>query len=610
MALAMLHLETERRLPLCTYSFRTEFPVCMRTIRFSLPTLLLSLWLATAALGQALETAVPAAPPTVFENPSLVKQYQATITPDELAAQLYLFASDYFEGRETTTRGQKLAAHYLASQYRKLGLEPKGTIETDDPYAPEAYFQPFTVFGSRMREAELSVSIQGDVVAMSTYSPDSQDDLSYLLFGTRPSAEGGVVFAGYGISDPALGYDDYVALADKDISIAGKWLLIFRDEPLESPSKSLLPTADGAPSVWSRSVYQKLRVAYRHAVPKGFLIVGDVGPSGSPIGAAAKNAAAGLEAVGTLSLLEAGNSSRPPAYIISTELADKILAPSGRSVEEIKRQIDSELAPEVLELPGVTVSSRLDLEPYSATTENVLAFLEGTDPALKDEVIVISSHYDHIGIDPTEEDDQINNGADDDGSGTVTTLEIAEAFMAAWRDGIGPRRSILFLHVSGEEKGLLGSEYYADFEPVIPLENTVTNLNIDMIGRYDPTYEGEDPENYVYIIGSNLISEELHEINVRTNDLTELGLELNERFNSKDDPNQFYARSDHWNFGKHGIPFIFFFTGTHDDYHRPGDEADKIDYDRLAQISRLIFATAWQVANQDAPPAVSGTGFH
>ncbi|MEX1054488.1 MAG: M28 family peptidase, partial [Rhodothermales bacterium] len=228
---------------------------------------------------------------------------------------------------------------------------------------------------------------------------------------------------------------------------------------------------------------------------------------------------------------------------------------------------------------------------------------------LMHEVVVISSHYDHIGLDPTEEDDQVNNGADDDGSGTVATLEIAEAFMRAKREGYGPRRSVLFLNVSGEEKGLLGSEYYADIRPVVPLANTVVNLNIDMIGRHDPTVPNAD-SNYVYIIGSNLISKELHDINLRVNEVTGVGLNLNERFNSKDDPNQFYARSDHWNFGKHGIPFIFFFTGTHDDYHRPGDEADKIDYERLARIGRLIFATAWQVANQDARPAVSGTGFH
>ena len=584
----------------------------MKIVRTLLSALLLTFAYSVSAFAQAVETPIPAPPPTVFENPRLVQGYQSTITPEELAAQLYLFSSDYFEGRETTTRGQKLAALYLASRYQEMGLEPAGTASLHETLDPAAFFQPFTVFGQRTHGSTLEVSVQGEVVGSSVFSREKQDDHSYLLFGTRPLVEGGVVFAGYGISDTGLGYDDYLALKDKGINTAGKWLLVLRDEPLADESTSLLPTADGAPSSWSHSVYRKVRASYPHGVPKGFLIVGDVGPRAEQsIGDAAKRAAAGLDAVGSLALLETGNSSRPPAYMISSELANKILAPSGREVREIQDRINEELTPVVFELPGVVVSSRLDLEPYSASSENVVALIEGTDPALKDEVVVISSHYDHIGIDRSAEGDQINNGADDDGSGTVATLEIAEAFMQAKRDQMGPRRSILFLNVSGEEKGLLGSEYYADFdrEKVFPLEKTVTNLNIDMIGRYDPTYSGDHPENYVYIIGSNLISEELHEINLQTNEVTGVELELNERFNSKDDPNQFYARSDHWNFGKHDIPFIFFFTGTHEDYHQPGDEADKIDYDRLARISRLIFATAWQVANQDAPPAVSGDGF-
>lgn len=565
---------------------------------------------AAPVYAQAVESTVnPAATPTVFEDAALVRTYQATISPEDLAAQLYLFSSDFFEGRETATRGQKLAAAYLASQYRKLGLTPAGTVETSDPYALEAYYQPFTVYGRRMVDARLTVVAQGDTLATSVFSRHRQDSLAYLALGSQPLADGSVVFAGYGISDPELEYDDYLALADKNISISGKWLLILRDEPLKNDSTSLLPTVNGNVSVWSRSVYQKLRAAYQHGAPKGFLIVDDIGHrTTESLLASARRAALGLETIGSLSITEDGRE-RIPFYRISSDLADMILAPSGRSVQELKSRIDQTLTPEVLELPGVNVTSRINLQPFSAQTENVLALVEGLDPELKDEIVVISSHYDHIGVDPTLDGDQINNGADDDGSGTVAMLEIAEAFMQARRDGFGPRRSILFIHVTAEEKGLLGSEYYADVEPVFPLEKTVTNLNIDMIGRHDPTYPAND-SNYVYIIGSNLISEELHDINLRVNQITGTNLVLNERFNSKDDPNQFYARSDHWNFGKHGVPFIFFFTGTHEDYHQPGDEAHKIDYPRMAQIGRLIFATAWQVANQEAPPAVSGDGFN
>ena len=258
---------------------------------------------------------------------------------------------------------------------------------------------------------------------------------------------------------------------------------------------------------------------------------------------------------------------------------------------------------------GLSVGSKIDFPIRLFDAANVVGWIAGMDPVLRDEFVVLSSHYDHIGTNPLLEGDNVYNGADDNGSGTVAMLEIARAFQRAKSDGLGPRRSIVFAHFTGEEKGLLGSKYYADTNPLFPLTRTVTNINIDMIGRLDPSHpEGSD--NYVYIIGSRLISEELHDINDRVNRLTGVDVDLDERFNSKNDPNRFYRRSDHWNFGKHGIPFIFFFTGTHEDYHRPEDEADKIEYDRLARIARLIFATTWQVANQDQPPELSGDGFN
>ena len=255
---------------------------------------------------------------------------------------------------------------------------------------------------------------------------------------------------------------------------------------------------------------------------------------------------------------------------------------------------------------GLTLALDAEYATETVMSENVAALVEGSD--LRDEVVVVSAHLDHVG-DDGEGEDAIYNGADDDGSGTVSILEIAEAFQLAKEAGHGPRRSILFLHVSGEEKGLLGSEYYADREPLLPIENTVTNLNIDMIGRYDPE-RGFDTTDYVYIIGGDLISQDLSDWNAAVNEATGTDLFLSDRFNSPDDPNQFFRRSDHWNFGKYDVPFIFYFTGTHEDYHGVGDEPEKIDYDRLAEISRLIFGTAWEVANRDERPAVSGIGFN
>ena len=223
-------------------------------------------------------------------------------------------------------------------------------------------------------------------------------------------------------------------------------------------------------------------------------------------------------------------------------------------------------------------------------TENVAAIIEGYQ--FPEEYIVLTAHLDHVGI----EDGEIYNGADDDGSGSMALLEIAQAFKLAELDGNRPKRSIVILHVSAEEKGLLGSKYYVE-NPLYPLYNTITNLNIDMIGRTDPTRES-DNDNYIYLIGTDRLSSMLHETSEKVNRNT-VNLELDYRFNAWDDPNRFYERSDHWHFAKNNIPVIFYFSGTHEDYHMPTDTPDKIRYDLLTKRARLIFHTAWEIANMD-----------
>ncbi|GGK31974.1 peptidase M28 [Yeosuana aromativorans] len=224
-------------------------------------------------------------------------------------------------------------------------------------------------------------------------------------------------------------------------------------------------------------------------------------------------------------------------------------------------------------------------------SENVVAYIKGSEKP--NEVIIISAHLDHIGI---SSDGQINNGADDDGSGTVAILEIAKAFKAAVDDGHRPKRSVLFLHVTGEELGLYGSRYYTEVDPIFPLENTVADLNIDMIGRVDAKHEND--RNYIYLIGSDKLSTELHTISETVNK-TYFNLELDYTYNDENDPNRFYYRSDHYNFAKNNIPVIFYFNGTHADYHKPTDTPDKIQYDLLETRARLVFCTAWELANRD-----------
>jgi Zn-dependent M28 family amino/carboxypeptidase len=232
-------------------------------------------------------------------------------------------------------------------------------------------------------------------------------------------------------------------------------------------------------------------------------------------------------------------------------------------------------------------------------TENVLGFMEGTDK--KEEVLVITAHYDHIGI----VDGKINNGADDDGSGTVSVLELAEAFTIAKKKGFAPRRSILFMLFTGEEKGLFGSEYYSS-NPIFPLKNTITDLNIDMVGRVDEAHK--DNPNYVYVIGADKLSSELHNINENARKQFAPDIELNYTYNDENDPNRFYYRSDHYNFAVHNIPIIFYFNGTHPDYHAPTDDVEKINFDKMEKIDRMIFHTAWELANRDERPKVDKVG--
>ncbi|MET3025750.1 M28 family peptidase [Flavobacterium sp. UW10123] len=227
-------------------------------------------------------------------------------------------------------------------------------------------------------------------------------------------------------------------------------------------------------------------------------------------------------------------------------------------------------------------------------SENIWAYIEGSEKP--NEVLVISAHYDHVGI----KDGEVYNGADDDGSGTVAVIEMAKAFAKAKKQGHGPKRSILFLHVTGEEHGLHGSRYYSE-NPLFPIENTIADINIDMIGRRD--VEHSNTNNYVYVIGADRLSSDLHNAVVAQNEKY-IKMDLDFKFNDPKDPNHFYERSDHYNFAKHGIPAVFFFNGVHEDYHGKGDEPQKIEYDALTKRTKLAFVVAWDLANRENRPVV------
>ena len=544
--------------------------------------------------------------PTALADSALVQRYQATITAAELAGHLYVYADDYLLGRATTLPGQRFASRYLAGQYAAMGVAPKGSGPDNGNYGLDPYLQPFDLEGDVTTRADLTATTAaGEPVAQAADGPDP-DGQAVLWFGSAQSAApAAVVFGGFGVRTNR--YDDVSSLSDVDLN--GKWLLLLGGDPAGPDGRSLA-TEDGETSRFGSNPFTKAAALVRRGNAEhglgGILIVAE---SDAQVAADAAERAGQVRSLRLPGDGADEEDPTPPIFMVAPSFADALLAPSGQTAAALRTETSEAGAASVFELQDVRLVAEIERETRAVPTENVAALVEGSDPVLKDEVVVVSAHLDHIGGERTDDGtDAINNGADDDGSGTVALLEIAEAFRQAALDGHGPRRSVLFLHVTGEEAGLLGSSYYTDREPLFPLENTVANLNIDMIGRYDPT-RGFETTDYVYIIGGDLISQDLHDWNAGVNAATGTGLLLSDRFNSPDDPYQFFRRSDHWNFGKYDVPFIFYFTGTHEDYHQPGDEADKIDYERLARITRLVFGTAWEVANREERPSVSGDGF-
>lgn len=276
----------------------------------------------------------------------------------------------------------------------------------------------------------------------------------------------------------------------------------------------------------------------------------------------------------------------PNFYMMSDYIAKNIL---GDSYKADSAAVKNGNAVSRVIKAEIVLKNKKSIERMEST--NVLGVIEGTDK--KDEYLFVTAHYDHIGV----HDGVINYGADDDGSGTVAIIEMAQAFMKAKAEGKGPRRTIVFMCVSGEEKGLWGSEYYSD-HPIFPLDKTTADLNIDMIGRIDPLHKGKDSANYVYVVGDDKLSSDLRPISEAVNKkYTKMALDY--KFNAPNDPERIYYRSDHYNFARKGVPVIFYFNGVHADYHKPTDTPDKINYELLAKRTQLVFYTAWEMANRD-----------
>ena len=465
-------------------------------------------------------------------------KYAATINAQDLEKHLTYLASDELEGRDTGEKGQKLAAEYLANFYQNLGL--RGPVDG-------TYFQKFNLASTSFPEVSLTVGKQKLV---------NNEDFVFLGDGSmKKAAKAELVFLG-------LASEENMKKVDVKGKLVGLWAIGARAQNVVADIMKAGAVGVVVVTMEGQANFDRLAGRYKSLSGRGRL---------------------GFEQP----------TKQEPIFLVSS---DKMAALFATPVEVLKEAAKNN--PESIKAQKASYFVKKDTK--IVPTENVMAFLEGTDK--KDEILVISSHYDHVGINSKGE---INNGADDDGSGTVSVMEIAEAFALAANDGKKPRRSVLFLNVTGEEKGLLGSEYYSN-NPIFPLQNTVNNINIDMVGRIDYEYQNAPNKDYVYVIGSEMLSSHLKVIN-EYNNITYTNLILDYRYDAEDDPNRFYYRSDHYNFAKHNIPVIFFFNGVHDDYHQPTDTVDKIEFPLMTKRAKLIFHTAWDLSNRENRTPVDGT---
>lgn len=513
------------------------------------------------------------------QNPTAIK-YSKTITPNRGKSHLSILASDEFEGRETGKKGAWMAADYIKKQFQNFGLV--GPVKDNkDPY-----LQPVGFFSKTLSNSTLSVNNQNKENLKGFYVvPNAVQGMG---FNVKASS---VIFAGYGLSKE--NYNEYAG-----INVAGKVVMIFStgDPTAAAANNQTQGAGRRQNSVGSQQVKIKYLLDNRAA---GVLVINQ---NADNMSAPLKNfLTQGSEYLKYDKVEAKTTGTSLPVVVIGTAIANQILAAANTTIENVTQRIKDTQKPATT-LINIPVSFSAKVVETQLRAENVLGFLPGSDPKLKDEVLVITGHYDHIGlVNDTNAIDKVNNGADDDGSGTTGVLMLAEAFAKAKKAGKGPKRSILFMTVCGEEKGLLGSEWYAEY-PVFPMANTITNLNIDMIGRGDDDRPGDN--NFVYIIGSNMLSDDLDRIGKKAN-ADYVNITLDEKYNNRTDPNRFYYRSDHYNFAKFGIPVIFYFNGVHKDYHQPGDEVSKIDFPMLAKRAQLVYFTAWELANGATRPVVN-----
>lgn len=525
----------------------------------------------------------------VFAGPISAAGGRSSIDQTDLREWLSYLASDALEGRAVYTEGLGLAAGYIQDHLRAWGVQPRGDAGR--------YLQTVKVLSvASTNRSSVTVRVGNDT---RTFKDGQGINFSRNVGSKRTFTVDRVEFAGYGLDAPGARYSD---LAGKDFTGA---LVVY--------------LGNAGPQAVELEQSRRLLGGRGRWLTDQMKAAGAIGPVSPQFAQPARADAA-----------QAASRQRRPDFV-TTQRLDAPIAPSASADDslleflfsrapvkyaELKAKAEAREPLPGFRLDGVSVTVSLDAD-YTVLrtqqTQNVVGVVEGSDPKLKSTYVAVGAHYDHVGYAESElgddgkrsgapgrvtagaEADRIWNGADDDGSGTVALMALARAFA----QGNRPKRSVLFVWHAGEERGLLGSRYYADY-PTVALDQVVAQLNIDMIGRNRDNQTSES--NTVYLVGSDRISSELHQVNIAANRALDRPLTLDYEFNDPADSEQLYFRSDHYSYAAKGIPVIFFTTGLHPDYHANTDEVSHIEFPKLTRVTQLVYETAWRLANLDHAP--------
>jgi len=492
------------------------------------------------------------------------------ISAAQLRDYLSFIASDEMEGRDTPSRGLDITAKFLAMQLSRWGFKPAGDDRT--------FFQKISLRKDLMDTSETTAKLNSDPLVIG-------DD--YLPLAVAGEVTAPLVFAGNGWFIKSKNIDPYKAVDPK-----GKIAIVM------SPLNALPPGITRADIAGKQGEEWMSPTAY--ALSKGAVGIVSV-PDFQYLANWDRNRTRLTErASSKVVKFQTTVAAQLPGIIPAPRLTNSMFQGEKRNASSLVESAYNGQMPESFALnPEKRLSISVKIKSDLAPTQNVVAVFEGSDPILKNEYVALGAHYDHVGVGAPVNGDSVFNGADDDGSGTVALLGIAEALAKA---STRPKRSVLFVWHAGEEKGLWGSRYFTEF-PTVPLDKIVTQINIDMIGRSkkegdtNPRNQTLSGPNEIYVIGSRMMSTELGELTETVNK-EYLNLTYDYRYDNPNDPNRFFFRSDHIHYARKGIPIVFFFDGVHEDYHGRGDSADKIDYQKLEKVTRTVYMMVWEIASR------------